>query len=117
MAMRTPREVFHHHFAALQAGDVDDVMSDYSRDSVVITPGGAARGIAAIRQGITMLLAEIPEAKWQVKTQIYDDCILFLQWAAHSKTTKVEDGVETYLFKDGLIHTQTVHFTLCNSKK
>ena len=48
MAMRTPREVFHHHFAALQAGDVDDVMSDYSRDSVVITPDGPARGIAAI---------------------------------------------------------------------
>jgi hypothetical protein len=45
-------------------------------------------------------------------TQIYDGNILLLQWAADSWTAQINDGVETYLFKDGLIHIQTVDFTL-----
>ena len=112
MPTRPPREVFEHHFAALRAGDVDAVMTDYNEHSVVITPGGAARGVKAIREGVTMLLSAIPRATWRLPTQIYDGDILFLQWAADSKNAQINDGVETYLFKDGLIHVQTVHFTL-----
>jgi len=112
MARRSPREVFQHHFAALEAGDVEAVMADYNQHSVVITPGGVARGVGAIRQGVTMLLSALPRATWQLTTQIYDGNILFLRWAADSRNAEVKDGVETYIFKDGRILVQTVHFTL-----
>ena len=112
MTMRTPREVFEHHFAAFKAGDVDAAMTDYDQHSVVITPSGAARGVQAIREGVTMLLSAIPRATWRLTTQIYDGNILFLRWAADSRDAQINDGVETYLFKDGRIHIQTVHFTL-----
>ena len=112
MATRTPRGVFEHHFAALKTGDVDAVMTDYNEDSVVITPAGAARGVRAIREGVIMLLTAIPRATWQLTTQIYHGHILFLQWAADSRNTQINDGVETYLFKDGRIRIQTAHFTL-----
>ena len=36
---RTPQEVFAHHGKALAAGDLDEIVVDYTDDSVVITSG------------------------------------------------------------------------------
>jgi hypothetical protein len=33
-------------------------------------------------------------------------------WAATAATTKVEDGIDTFIFSDGLIRVQTVRYTL-----
>ena len=38
--------------------------------------------------------------------------MLFLEWAAVSSATKVEDGIDTFVFRDGLIRVQTVRYTL-----
>ncbi len=60
----------------------------------------------------TQLLADVPDAIWELKTQIYDGDALFLEWAAVSAATKVEDGIDTFIFRDGLIRLQTVRYTL-----
>ena len=54
----------------------------------------------------------MPEAAWDLKTLIYEDDALFLEWAATSAATKVEDGIDTFVFRDGLIRLQTVRYTL-----
>jgi hypothetical protein len=41
-------------------------------------------------------------------TLIYDGDVLFPEWAATSAATKVEDGIDTFIFRDGLICLQTV---------
>jgi hypothetical protein len=38
--------------------------------------------------------------------------LLFLEWAATAATTKVEDGIDTFVFSDGLIRLQTVRYTV-----
>ena len=38
--------------------------------------------------------------------------MLFLEWTAEAAATKVEDGIDTFVFADGLIRTQTVRYTL-----
>jgi hypothetical protein len=38
--------------------------------------------------------------------------VLFLQWAATTGARQVADGVETFVFRDGLISAQTVRYTL-----
>ncbi len=43
---------------------------------------------------------------------IYEDDILFLEWAADAAATRVEDGIDTFVFRDGLIRVQTVRYTL-----
>ena len=35
---RTPQEVFDHHVQALGAGDLDEIVVDYSDDAILITP-------------------------------------------------------------------------------
>jgi uncharacterized protein (TIGR02246 family) len=109
---RTPQEVFQHHAEALGAGDLDGIVADYTDDAVFITPGGVQRGKDGIRAAFTQLLADVPNASWSLKTQIYEDDVLFLEWAADAAKTRVDDGIDTFVFRDGLIRLQTVRYSV-----
>ena len=109
---RTPEEVFSHHAQALGAGDLDEIVADYSDDAIFITPTGVLRGKDGIREAFTRLLADVPNADWTVPTQIYDGDVLFIEWTATSAATKVEDGIDTFIFRDGMIRVQTVRYTV-----
>ena len=109
---RTPQEVFQHHVQTLGAGDLDEIVADYADDAVFITPAGVKRGKDGIREAFTQLLADVPNAAWELKTQTYEDDVLFLEWTAVSAATKVEDGIDTFIFRDGMIRLQTVRYTV-----
>jgi ketosteroid isomerase-like protein len=109
---RTPEEVFQHHAQSLGAGDLDEIVADYTDDAVFITPAGVKRGKDGIREAFTQLLADVPNAAWDLKTLIYEGDVLFLEWAADAGATRVDDGIDTFIFRDGLIRLQTVRYTL-----
>jgi ketosteroid isomerase-like protein len=109
---RTPQEVFRHHAQALGAGDLDEIVADYADDAVFISPGGVLRGKDGVRQGFTQLLADVPDAEWALKTEIYEGDILFLEWAAEAAATRIEDGIDTFVFRDGEIRVQTIRYSL-----
>jgi ketosteroid isomerase-like protein len=102
---RTPQEVFAHHGQALAAGDLDEILVDYRDDSVLITPAGAARGKDGIRGTFAKLLDDLPNASWNLKNQIFGGDVLFLEWTADSAINRVDDGVDTFVFR------QTVRYT------
>jgi ketosteroid isomerase-like protein len=109
---RTPQEVFQPHAEALGAGDLDEIVADYADDAVFISPAGVLRGKEGIREAFTRLLADVPEAAWDLKTQIYEGDILFLEWAADAAATLIEDGIDTFVFRDGLIRVQTLRYSV-----
>ena len=109
---RSPQQVFEHHVEALGAADLDGIVEDYTDDAVFITPAGVKRGKDGIREAFTKLLADVPNADWALPTQIYDGDVLFLEWTATSAETKVEDGIDTFIFRDGMIRLQTVRYTV-----
>lgn len=109
---RTPQEVFAHHAEALGAEDLDGIISDYREDALFMTPAGVRRGHDAIREAFARLISELPQATWDLKTQVYEDDILLLEWAADGRTNRVEDGIDTFVFDNGLIRVQTVRYTL-----
>jgi hypothetical protein len=108
---RTPQEIFAHHGKALGAGDLDEIVVDYAEDSVLITPAGVARGKDRIREAFAKLLDDLPSAAWDLKNQIFEGDVLFLEWAADSAANRVDDGVDTFVFRDGMICAQTVRYT------
>jgi SnoaL-like protein len=108
---RTPQEVFQHHVEALGAEDLDGIVSDYADDAVFITPDGVLRGKDGVRQGFEKLIADIPSASWELPTQLFEDDVLLLEWKAASSVARVEDGIDTFVFRDGLIRVQTVRYT------
>jgi predicted SnoaL-like aldol condensation-catalyzing enzyme len=83
-----------------------------SPQEVFITPAGVLRGKDGIRQAFTKLLGEVPQATWDLKTTIYEDDILFLEWDAEGGGNRIQDAVDTFVFRDGLIRVQTVRYTL-----
>jgi hypothetical protein len=109
---RTPQEVFQHHAEALGAEDVDAIVEDYADGAIFITPDGVLRGKDGVRRAFEKLTSEVPGATWELPTQIYEDDILLLEWKAASSAAKVEDGIDTFVFRDGLIRVQTVRYTL-----
>jgi hypothetical protein len=109
---RSPQEVFQHHVEALGAEDLDGIVSDYADDAVFITPDGIRRGKDGVREGFVKLLGDLPGASWELPTQLYEDDILLLEWKAESEHTKADDGIDTFVFRDGLIRVQTVRYTV-----
>jgi hypothetical protein len=110
-AARTPEEVFAHHGSVLGAGDLEGIVSDYTDDAIFISPDGVLTGKDGIRQAFTKLLADVPSADWKLNTLFAED-VLFLEWSAESAHTRVEDGIDTFVFREGLIRVQTVRYTL-----
>ena len=108
---RAPQDVFAHHGKALAAGDLDEIVADYADDSVVITAAGVARGRDGVRKVFVKLLDDLPNAAWDLKTQVLDGDVLFLEWAADSAVNRVDDGVDTFVFRDGMISAQTIRYT------
>jgi hypothetical protein len=109
---RTPQEIFQHHAEVLVAGDLDGIVSDYADDAVFLTPTGVQRGRDGVRAAFTALLADLPSAEWTVPTQVFEDDVLLIEWSAVSDKSRVEDGIDTFVFRDGLIRVQTVRYTL-----
>jgi SnoaL-like domain len=109
---RTPQEVFAHHGPALGAADLDEIVTDFADDATVITPAGAKHGKDGIREAFAQLLADLPDAAWHLKKQTFADDVLLLEWDADAAGSRVDDGVDTFVFRDGLIQVQTVHYTL-----
>jgi len=109
---RTPQEIFEHHAGALIAGDLEGIVADYDDDALFITPGGVLRGKDGVRQGFTKLLGDLPNAVWDVPTQVFEGDILFIEWSAVSEKTRVDDGVDTFVFTDEGIRVQTVRCTV-----
>ena len=115
LSKRTPEEVFTHHVQALGAEDLDGNLMDYTESSYLVNPSGVLHGKSAIRGFFNDLINAVPQAKWNVKTTYVED-ILFLEWTADSKVASISDGVDTFIFKDGMIHIQTVRDTIVPKK-
>lgn len=109
---RTPQEIFGHHATALMAGDIDGIVADYADDALFITPQRVLRGKDGVREAFTTLLRELPNAAWDVPTQVYEDDILLIEWSAVSEKSQARDGIDTFVFRGDSIRVQTVRYTL-----
>ena len=109
---RTPEEVFQHHGEALAGANLDGIVADYADDAIFITPDGIKRGKDGVREGFVQLLSDVPDAEWELKTVLFQDDILLLEWKAESENVKVDDGIDTFVFRDGMIRVQTLRYTV-----
>jgi hypothetical protein len=108
---RTPEEVFAHHGQSLGAEDLEGIVSDYTDDAILIVQQQIYRGKDGARQVFTQLLRDVPQAQWELAT-VFSEDVLYLAWKAAGGGRKVEDGIDTFIFRDGMIRAQTVVYTV-----
>jgi hypothetical protein len=111
MATRTPEEVFAHHGQALGAEDLEEIVADYTDDAILVVQKQVYRGKDGARQVFTQLLGDVPQAAWELDPVFADD-VLYLEWKAAGGGRKVEDGIDTFIFVDGMIRVQTVVYNV-----
>ena len=108
---RTPEEVFAHHGQSLGAEDLEEIIADYADDAVLVVQRKVYRGKDGAREVFTQLLSDVPGAEWELDQTFADD-VLYLEWKATGGGRKVDNGIDTFIFKDGMIRVQTVVYTV-----
>jgi hypothetical protein len=114
LSARTPEQVFAHHGQATHTEDLDALMQDFAETACLITSEAVFCGKAGIRDFFARFIQMLPRAQWTTwtaKTRFADN-LLLMEWTAESERGSVTDGVDTFIFRDGLIQYQTVHFTV-----
>ena len=108
---RTPEEVFAHHGQSLGAEDLEEIIADYDDDAILVVQRKVYRGKDGAREVFTQLLSDVPQAEWELD-QTFSDDVLYLEWKATGGGRKVDNGVDTFIFKNGMIRVQTVVYTV-----
>lgn len=94
-------------------GDFEnDLRRNFSVDIIVLMENNIYRGHEEVRGLARRLLRELPNGKYQNNMILLDKEIGMLEWTAKSDNTEVLDGVDSYLFRDGKIIAQTIHYTV-----
>jgi ketosteroid isomerase-like protein len=103
MSTEVTKSVLDHHMAALLADDLDEVMTDYTEDSVFITNlGGVIKGLEGIRGVFGASGAAM--AGFEGAVEEVDDDVAFVVW----KSDLMPFGTDTFVVRDGKIAVQTV---------
>lgn len=108
--MATTTEVFQHHLEAFAAGEVDEILKDYSDSAVVIYNERVARGLDEIRLFFEHWLDALlpPGCRFDLDhVQIADD-LVFITWTAETEKLEFELGTDTFLIRDSKVQRQTV---------
>lgn len=99
-----------HHLGAIIAVDVDEMMKDYTEDSVVVVPDGTFKGLAEIRgffnEFSKALTPEFLAAFEMIKSEVHGDTA-YIAWSVGDA---VPLGTDTFVVTDGKIRIQTAAF-------
>lgn len=112
---RSPEEIFDHHAQVLGAGDLEGIVSDYSDDALLVCQAETYRGKDGVRQVFTTLLSDVPQASWQLPVMVFADDVMYLEWKAQSADRRIDDGIDTFVFRDGQIRVQTIRYSVSAS--
>ena len=112
---RSPEQVFEDHLEALGTGDLDKIAADYSDDCIQIANRETRRGKAGVKEAFAGLFSELAAAGeikgLEVPVRVYEDDVLYIEWWADLGDMRC-DGVDTFIFQDGLIRVQTVKYDI-----
>lgn len=94
------------HGQALISGDIDAILSDYTEDSVMYTPGGPVRGLAQLREAFVRFVRNLPPDFWETSEMVRQDVegeVGYNVW----RSEQVPLGTNTFIVRDGKIMVQT----------
>lgn len=101
--------VIEHHLQAFGSGDIEAIMSDYTEESVVITPEATLRGLEQIKGLFTQMLTMFPEegSEFVLDRMDIDNELGYIFWHANTPVVEIPLGTDTYIVQDGKIMKQT----------
>lgn len=109
---RSAEEVFHDHVRAVNAGDLQAIVDDYSDAAVLLTSQGVLNGKAGVDAFFSQAFSVLPQAQVSAKQTVSVGNVIMAWWTAEASAGRIDDGVDTFIVENGLIETQTISFTV-----
>ena len=110
---RSAQEVVDDFHAALATGNVHKAVAcNYAQNAKVVTAGGIFTGHAAIEAGLAGFGALFGGAFPTVLVDEATRDVVFIVYTLITPFASIPDGSDTFVVRDGLIRTQTVHATI-----
>ena len=104
---RNTEEAVGNHLQAFFHKDVDGIVQDYTKESVLITPTGPLHGPSEIRKFFSRFIETMPSGfleAFKLHKQVFLGEIGYIVWEA---SPWVQRGTDTFFVRDGKILTQT----------
>ena len=103
-------DVLNHHLGAFGEGDVDEIMKDYTEESVLVLPETSLEGLEAIRAAFVEFFSGLfKPGTYQFsldRTEIVGD-IAYIVWHSENQGADIPLGTDTFFIQGGKIVVQT----------
>ncbi|MEQ9618964.1 MAG: nuclear transport factor 2 family protein [Deltaproteobacteria bacterium] len=107
-------QILDHHLSAVNEGDIEAILEDYTDESKIINSRGIITGLDNIRDLFTTFTRDIipTGAKFELTNKTVDSNVAYIIWNAESAAYKIPFATDTFLFENGKIKVQTVALIL-----
>lgn len=103
------RTVLTHHLTAFGNNDLDEIMSDYTEQSIVLTEQGIVKGLESIRQAFEELFRLIPTGSEFAMNQLtISGNAAHIIWSSKSAIAEIPFGSDTFIIENGQINVHTL---------
>lgn len=102
-------DIVQNHLGSFLEHDLEALMSDFTDESVLVTPEKTYTGLEEIRGYFAALMAQFPKQRSRIeldKTVISDD-VAYIIWRGTSPGLEVSFATDTFVIKNGKIRKQT----------
>jgi uncharacterized protein (TIGR02246 family) len=110
-------EVLKNHLRAFATGDADEVIKDFTEDSVFVLPDATLRGLDSIRTAYKKFFESLFKPGTYTitldRSEVVGD-VAYIVWHSVNQGADVTLGTDTFVIRDGKIAVQTVALKIEN---
>ncbi len=102
-------QVLDHHWKAFQGNDLEETMTDYTEESLLITPDRTYKGLGEIRENFVNAFAAFPKDSTTMKLDksVVQQDVGYILWQATTPKFKLTYATDTFIIQNGKIIRQT----------
>jgi predicted SnoaL-like aldol condensation-catalyzing enzyme len=105
----TVEQTLMHHLIAFGDNNLDEILKDYTEQSVIMTPNGTVKGLTEIRKFFTAFFKAIPSGShFEMKQKTIEGNVAYITWASKSNVADIPMGTDTFVFDEDKIQYHTV---------
>ncbi|NER38425.1 MAG: nuclear transport factor 2 family protein [Oscillatoria sp. SIO1A7] len=102
------REVWEHHIEAWDNSDIDEIMSDYSEDSVLILNNEIYKGIDEVACVFESLFDIFADGNNIIAPETIEGEAIYITWNYTPPNDRAYDGTDSFFLRDDIIEYQTI---------
>ncbi|TRX43121.1 nuclear transport factor 2 family protein [Flavobacterium restrictum] len=105
----TVEQILMHHLIAFGDNNLDEILKDYTPESVIMTPNGTVKGLTEIQGFFEDFFEAIPTGSaFSMQQKIIEGNVAYIAWASKSNSVEIPMGTDTFVFEGDKIQYHTV---------